>query len=114
MKKEVEELIESHLSLLKERIKDKELYEHILTSILNIHTSKMPYNQVFEQITNEIENITEEENSDIWEAIYFLTRSISGHDPSIRYIYEEEILEDEQGCITQITGEIYDFIYQSE
>ncbi len=109
----MKDLIMEDLVILKRSIDVEQVYEHIIASILEIYTRKLPYNQVFEQITKEIKNINEPENADAWGAVYSLTKIISGSDPLIKYFYQEEIPENEELWVREIAGEIYDYIYQN-
>ena len=69
---------------------NKEVYEHIIASILEIYTYKLPYKQVLGQITKDIKNIEESYYDEVWSSIHSLTRAISGDDPMIGYLYTEE------------------------
>lgn len=113
MKKEIEDLINSDIRNLKKNVEDKVTYEHIIASILEIYTENLSYPQVLQQIENDVENLNESENNEVWASIYFLAKLMDANDSILRYIYKEEILEDEEGWKKEIKERIYDFIYEN-
>jgi hypothetical protein len=110
---QVKELINGYLKTLKEEISDEKTYEHIIASILEIHDNHLSYSQVFDQITKDLENITESENSDILCSTYFLAKVLAGYDEDIKDIYREDILLYGNEHENKIIGDIYNFIDQN-
>jgi len=110
---QVKELINGYLKTLKEEISDEKTYEHIIASILEIHDNHLSYSQVFDQITKDLENITESENSDILCSTYFLAKALAGYDEDIKDIYREDILQYGNEQENKIIGDIYNFIDQN-
>ncbi len=50
LKPEAKKIINSYISTLKEGINDKDTYEHIIVSILEIYTKQLSYNDVMNKL----------------------------------------------------------------
>lgn len=109
MKKEAEELIKSYVATLKKEIVNQEIYEHIITSILEIYTEQLPYSKVLNQIVQDVEGIRG--NKEVFNSLCFMAESLASYNSKIKEIYTEELSQNRDEWEYKIAGDIHDFIY---
>jgi hypothetical protein len=113
MKKEAEDIITYDINILKKQVTNNEIYEHIIASILEVYTHKLKPKDVLNQIIKDIKNLAETDYDDVTVAIESLTETINGNNGMIEYIYRDDIQDNKDLWKAEITGEIYNFIYDN-